>query len=227
MTPVSRETTELCDRILAQYPALGELPRAELLGDLSTTPAIRAPAGTRLFGEAEPCRGFPLVIDGEIRVSRTEPQGRELELYRVEPGEICVVSAGCLFGSMPMSAHGACARETELILVPEAMIMRWTDRPGPRRLLMGLFAERLADLMSLVEALAFHPLEKRLAAALLGHGPILGRTHQQLADELGVSREHMSRMLKRMERDGLIRLSREHIGLLDPAGLRKLAERPD
>ena len=56
------------------------------------------PAGTRIFAEMEPCRGFPLVIEGSIKVVKTAPNGREMMLYRVEPGDSCIISSSCLLG---------------------------------------------------------------------------------------------------------------------------------
>jgi CRP/FNR family transcriptional regulator len=87
-----------------------------------------------------------------------------------------------------------------------------------------VFGERLADLMTLVEAVAFQRLDQRLAAALLGHGAVLHATHQALADQLGTAREIVTRLLRRFERDGLVELGRERIVMLDAAALRAIAE---
>jgi CRP/FNR family transcriptional regulator len=83
-------------------------------------------------------------------------------------------------------------------------------------------AERLADLMALVEAVAFQRLDQRLAALLCARGPRLLTTHQQLADELGTVREIVSRLLRRFERDGWVALGRERIDVLDGAALRRV-----
>ena len=97
-----------------------------------------------------------------------------------------------------------------------------------RRYVFGLFADRLADLMALAEAVAFQRLDQRLAATLLGHGTVVAATHQALADELGTVREIVTRLLKRFERDGWVALGRERIELRQPEALRSLAagERP-
>lgn len=91
-----------------------------------------------------------------------------------------------------------------------------------RRYVMGLMAERLADLMALVEAVAFQRLDQRLASLLLTHGPQLHSTHQQLADELGTVREIVSRLLRRFERDGWVALGRERIDVTNPAALQQI-----
>ena len=81
----------------------------------------------------------------------------------------------------------------------------------------------MSDLTALIDAIAFHKLDQRLAAALLGHGQALHTTHQALADELGTVREIVTRLLRRFERDGWVSLGREHIQIIQSAGLRELA----
>jgi CRP/FNR family transcriptional regulator len=95
--------------------------------------------------------------------------------------------------------------------------------PAFRDHVLGLFAERMADLTSLIDAIAFHRLDCRLAAALLGHGQSLHTTHQALADELGTVREIVTRLLRRFEREGWVSLGREQIQITHSAALRELA----
>jgi CRP/FNR family transcriptional regulator len=185
--------------------------------------AVRAPAGTVLFDEGSACRGFPMVLAGEVRVARGSPQGRSLELYRVGPGEVCVASTSCLFGQGLLVAHGATTAPTELLLLDPAGFERWVAEPAFRRYVFGIFADRLAELIGLAEAVAFQRLDQRLAAALLGRGTVLQATHQALADELGTVREIVTRLLRRFEREGWVRLARERIEIADAAALRTLA----
>jgi CRP/FNR family transcriptional regulator len=81
----------------------------------------------------------------------------------------------------------------------------------------------MIELSSLVDALAFHRLDARLAAVLLGHGRVVHTTHQALADQLGTVREMVSRVLARFEREGWVRVSRESIEILDSQALRQHA----
>jgi CRP/FNR family transcriptional regulator len=206
------------------YPALAGLP-ALLPGAAlwRETQAVEVPAGSVLFEERAPCSGFPLVLEGEVRVARGSAQGRSLELYRVGPGELCVVSACCLFGSTPLSAHGVTTLPTRLLLLSPAGFERWVAHEPFRRFVFGVFADRLGDLMTLAEAVAFQRLDQRLAATLLGHGPTVHATHQALADELGTVREIVTRLLKRFERAGWVSIGRERIELHDAAALRAMA----
>lgn len=206
------------DPLLDLYPALAAVqpPAADLA-------RIAVPEGTVLFDENEPCRGFPMVLQGEVRVTRSSGDGRTLELYRVLPGELCLVSSACLFRARPMSARGVAARPTDLLLLPPGTFRAWLADAVFRDFVLGLFAERMADLTALVDAVAFHRLDQRLAGALLGHGPELATTHQALADSLGTVREIVTRLLRRFEREGWIALARERICIRDSAGLRACA----
>ena len=214
----------LSDRLASLYPVLGEIAAAEREAVLASEAQLaHVPAGTLLFEEGTPCQGFPMVLRGSVRVARGSPGGRTLELYRVTPGELCVVSTSCLFGHHALSAHGQTTESTELVLLSPAGFARWAAFEPFRSFVFGIFADRLADLMALAEAVAFQRLDQRLAAALLGHGVTVHSTHQALADELGTVREIVTRLLKRFELAGWVLLGRERIEVLDGAGLRALA----
>lgn len=218
-------TADLHARVLALYPVLRELPATltEPVLELEAT-HLRAAPGQVLFNSGMPCGGFPLVLAGAVRVARGSQGGRSLELYKVTPGEMCVISTTCLFGQAPLSAEGACAEPTELVLLSPAGFAKLSGDEIFRRYAFGTLADRIAQLMALVEAVAFQRVDQRLAAALLGHGAVVLTTHQALADELGTVREIVTRLLHRFEADGLVRLARGRIDLLAPASLRKVAE---
>ena len=211
-------------RLSELYPALDTLPAAVRDRALKQQAIwVSVPAGATLFEEQAPCQGFPMVLSGEVRVVRGSSQGRALELYRVGPGELCVVSASCLFGQHLLSANGVTTSATRLaVLTPPAFDACCAHEPF-RRFVFGVFADRLADLMALAEAVAFQRLDQRLAAALLGHGEVLHASHQALADELGTVREMVTRLLRRFERAGWLTLGRERIELRDATALRRLA----
>jgi len=204
------------------YPALEQVSPALAQLGASVGP-MAVPAGTVLFDANAPCRGFPLVLEGEVKVSRHSGDGRSLELYRVVPGELCLVSSACLFRSTPLSAQGITTKPTSLLLIPPSVFAEWLQTPAFRDNVLGLFAERMADLTVLVDAVAFHKLDSRLAAALLGRGQDLALTHQSLADELGTVREIITRLLRRFEREGWVELGRSNIQIRDSAALRALA----
>jgi CRP/FNR family transcriptional regulator len=211
-------TAHPAERLQKLYPALSGV--GPLVAGL---PALRVPAGTALFAEQAPCQGFPMVLEGEVRVSRSAPNGRELELYRVQPGQLCLVSSAALFDSRALSAHGTTTAETTLVLLPPPSFRQALGNENFRDFVLGLFAARMAELTALIEAVAFQRLDARLAGALLGHGQQLHTTHQALADELGTVREIVTRLLRRFEREGLVELSRECITIRNSSGLRAVA----
>ncbi|MDO9144791.1 Crp/Fnr family transcriptional regulator [Rhodoferax sp.] len=203
------------------YPSLAQVQPAPAAPESGLQP-FEVPANTVLFSENAPCQGFPLVLQGEIKVSRHSGDGRSLELYRVVPGELCLVSSACLFRAQPLTAFGITTKASTLLLVKPDVFTRWLEQPAFRDEVLGLFAERMADLTSLIDAVAFQRLDRRLAAALLGRGQQLNLTHQTLADELGTVREMVTRLLRRFEREGWVSLGREQIQIVNGAALRTL-----
>ncbi|MDX9706075.1 MAG: Crp/Fnr family transcriptional regulator [Azospira sp.] len=212
------------ERLLALYPALAALTVGEVDALLDPGALLRAPAGIRLFGESEPCRGFPLVVEGAIKVVKAAPSGREMLLYRVGPGDSCIISSSCLLGHTPYTARGESETPVTLAVLPEALFARLlAEDRAFRDFVFHLLAERIADLMQLVEEIAFQRLDRRLARLLLARGDDIHATHQTLADELGSVREIVSRLLKGFAAEGLVDLGRERIILRDRAGLARLA----
>lgn len=209
--------------LLALYPVLADLPPGALAQLTQAGQRIALPAGSAVFDEHQSCRGFPFVLKGGIRVIKAAPNGRELPLYRVTPGETCVITSSCLLGHADYNARGVTEEHTELLLLPRDAFEALLAHEPFRAFVFRLFSDRIADLMQLIEEVAFRKLDQRLAALLLGHGRLVHASHQQLADELGSVREIVSRLLKGFAAQGLVALGREQIEILDAAGLRRIA----
>lgn len=210
-------------RLRSLYPVIDRLPERLAQQVEAAVQTLDLAAGTVVFDERQPCRGFPFVLGGAIRVAKRSSGGRELPLYRVLPGESCIITSSCLLGHSDYNARGITEGETQLVLLPRPLFDELIATPAFRDFVFALFSERMADLMQLVEEVAFRRLDQRLAALLLGKGRTVHLTHQQLADELGSVREMVSRLLKGFAEQGLVRLGREQVEVLDPAGLRRLA----
>ena len=181
-------------------------------------------AGTVMFDAHTPCGGFPLVLSGVVRVLQRYPNGREMPLYKVRPGESCLLSGSCLLGHADYTAAGIAETDVELLVVPptDFHALIGTDEAF-RNHVFRLFGERLATLMSLVEAIAYQKLDQRLAALLVAKGETVQATHQALADELGSVREIVSRLLRAFEDKGWVDLARERILITDRTALAALA----
>ncbi len=210
-------------RLLVLYPVLAGLDASARSRLLDSVQVLRLPAGTVLFDERQPCQGFPLILEGAVRVVKASASGRELPLYRVSPGETCVITSSCLLGKADYSARGTAESDLVLVFLPAAAFSALLAEPVFRDFVFHLFSGRIAELMQLVEEVAFKKLDQRLAALLLGKGRVVYATHQQLADELGSVREIVSRLLKGFATQKLVALGREQIEILDAPGLRQIA----
>lgn len=222
MTP--QETQDVARELRSLYPALGGMSAAALEAVLDRGQTLRVPAGTLMFSEGSPCLQFPLVLEGSIRVAKSS-EGRELQLYRVMPGESCVLTGGCLVGGRHYPATGIVEQDARLVVLPRPLFDELLATHAPfRQYVFSLFTERLAELMALVEAVAFHKLDRRVAGALLGHGRVVEMTHQQLADDLGSVREIVTRVLRSFADQGLVQLGRGSIEVRDSVRLRRVAD---
>jgi len=212
-------------RLLQFYPTLAELPAAELDKLLADATAMPLPAGALVFDENQPCQGFPMLLSGSIRVIKAAPNGRELQLYRVVPGESCILTSSCLLGHTRYQARGIAEQPVEMVLLPPPVFHALLgSHDSFRSYVFHLFSDRLTDLMQLVSAVAFQKLDQRLAALLVAKPSPLRTTHQALADELGSAREMVSRLLKGFAEQGWVKLGREQIEVTDAAALKRFAE---
>jgi len=212
-------------RLLQHYPMLADLPAGELDALLAGAMTVSLPAGSMVFDENQPCQGFPLLLAGSVRVVKGSANGRELQLYRIEAGESCILTSSCLLGQTAYPARGIVERDVEMVVLPPASFKALVATHSPfRDYIFSLFSERLADLMQLVSAVAFQKLDQRLAALLVAKSSPLNTTHQALADELGSAREMVTRLLKGFAEQGWVRLAREQIEITDGAALKRFAE---
>ena len=189
--------------------------------------AMAVPQGATLFRPGDTCPGFVIVHSGTVKVSLTAGNGREIVLYRVRPGDVCLQTFGCLVKGGHYSAEGVAETDLAVEIVPVGEFRRRVaEDEGFRTRLFTAVAARFADLEQLVEDVALSSISARLARALLrladGEG-VVHATHEALAIEIGSAREVVSRQLGVLMREGLIASTRGHIALLHPEGLRALA----
>ncbi len=187
---------------------------------------VRVPADTVLFRPGEACTQYLVVTDGSVRVDMTSDTGREILLYRVGPGQTCVLTTLALLSGAPYEAEGRTETQVRaLSLQASAFDALVAQSAAFRRFVFSAFAMRITDLMHLLRQVAFTRLDTRLAGFLLHHAAADGAlrmTHQEIAAELGASREAISRLLKAFEQQGLVELSRARILLRDIAAMRKM-----
>ncbi|MCS6905600.1 MAG: Crp/Fnr family transcriptional regulator [Bacteroidia bacterium] len=178
------------------------------------------PEGTVLMNENDRLRYLPIIIRGSIRVMRTEEDGREILLYYVRAGESCIMS---LLGGLYNEASKIRAEveeEAEIYLLPvEKANLLIKEYPELLEYLFKLYHKRFEELLEVVNAVAFKKVDERLLLLLKKKAELTGQstisiTHEQLANELGTARVVVSRLLKQLEENGVVKLGRNKIILL-------------
>ena len=184
-------------------------------------------AGASIFWEGDTCSQLAVVVTGTVRVYKVGENGREITLYRVEGHESCILTASCILSRSRFPAFAVAETDVRAVLIPAAALRDWVAREELwRNYVLGLLAMRLSGVMATVEEVAFRRMDARVAefvAAAARPGDPLRMTHQEIALELGTAREVVSRILKDLEREGLLTLGRGTITVLDAGGLRAKA----
>ena len=160
---------------------------------------------------------FPLIINGLIRISRTSEEGNELLLYYLRQNEVCAMSLTCCMANMKSSIMAIAEEPTEVIMLPVGLLEKWMCEYSTwRQFVMQSYQIRFRELINTVDSLAFLKLDERLVKYFQDRHQKSGDTtfsgtHQYLALQLNTSREVVSRLLKKLEKDGKIELSRNFI----------------
>ena len=216
-------------RLLEAFPFLGGPDSALLERLVQNARLVRLPAGQAVCHEGDRCNALPLVLDGSARVFKSGVTGREITLYRLAQGESCVLTASCILSGTPFPASAACENDVEAVVIPATDVVDWLrDSPVWREFIFGLVAHRLHRIINVIDDVVFLRMDQRLADYLLQQagaddGWIL-LTHQQIADDLGTSREVVSRLLKDLEHRNLIEGGRGRLRVVDRRGLQAAAE---
>ena len=185
--------------------------------------------GTRLHSGASDCVGLLLVRAGRLRAFILSDEGREITLYRLFPGAICLFSGSCVFSQLRFDLHVEAEEDTLLWVVPPAVYRQLTEQSAPlSNFTTDLLSARFADVMWLLDQVLFRRFDSRLAAFLLEERAVQGSdtlplTHERIARHLGSAREVVTRMLKYFQSEGMVAFSRGAVRLTDPEGLARLA----
>lgn len=210
------------------FPTLAQSHDAAALQMIKSARSVALGPGEVVFHAGSPCRLYLLVISGTVRVGFITEAGRQVVLYRVGPGESCILTTSCLLGSVPYPADGI----TESAVTAVAIDAREFEQalnasPDFRSFVFQNVGRRFAEVIGRMTDVAFGSIDGRLARALLqAAGPVLRMklTHETLANELGSAREVVSRHLKVFEQHGWVRLGRGSIEVLNRTALQNLAD---
>lgn len=187
---------------------------------------VRVASGQSVFHPGQPCLAFLVVTAGSVKVSTVTDSGRELLLYRVGPGQTCVLTTASLLSQADYDAEGMAETDTQALAIPRPLFEELlASSPAFRGFVFSSYGERLRDLIGLVQEVSQRHVDRRLARFLSerASAPIV-MTHQEIAAELGTAREVVSRLLKQFAGEGLVEIERRHIVVSDQARLSRLAQ---
>jgi CRP/FNR family transcriptional regulator len=210
---------------LEQFPPLAHLEESARSLLAKSARIVEAPVGTVGYREGGPCGAYVMRLAGKSRVYKMSASGREILLYRVGAGETCVITTTCLLGSSDYPASTVVEEAIKDVIIPSAGFNQlMIDSKVFRTFVMTNYGALITDLIVLLDEVAFHSLDARLAKLLMdSKQDSVSRTHQQMADELGTAREVVSRQLKRFEQQGWVTLGRGQVDILSRDSLTTLA----
>ena len=180
--------------------------------------------GTYLSMEGDACKYFPIVKSGVIRVFKLGPRGQEMTLYRIEPGQSCILTISCLLSNHKFPALAVVEENCEVVLIPDNILKDWMNRFALwNQYIFDYLSKVLLNVLKILENISFKRTDTRIIEYLIAqshqHGNTLNITHQKIALDIGTAREVVSRALKTFENQKLIELSRGKISILDLNGL--------
>jgi len=221
----------MSDAAVLDRLCLTDLPDSERQLVANAMRSVALPSGATVFSPGALCAGWILVEEGSVRVFMTSDTGREILLYRVGPGESCVLTTACLFGEDPYAATGVTEVATRAVLIPAATVFRMIDKSVSfRKMVFRGFGHRITDILQTMEDAVFHPLDARLAALLLeriGADGTVTATQAELAAELGSVREVVTRKLGKLSDAGILERQRGAIRVMKPEALRRIRKSGD
>ncbi len=190
-----------------------------LLEELEELQSTSLPPNSVLLKSGSYIKVIPRVISGKIKVIKSSDSDKEILLYHIMPAESCILSITASFNGEKSKVYALTETDTEIIIVPATKIKEWMNKYASwRTFLMKLYNERLVELLSIVDEVAFKNVDYRLIERLKeksdNNTQEIYITHQQLADELGTAREVVSRLLKKLENEGKIEISRGKIKII-------------
>lgn len=187
------------------------------------------PSGTLLHSGDDDCMGLILVRSGQLRVFTVSEEGRELTLYRLFERDICLFSASCMLSSIQFDITITAEKETQFWLIPSDFYKSLMEKSiVVSNYTNQIMASRFTDVMWLMEQVMWKSFDKRLAHFLLEERKIedsdtLKLTHEVIAAHMGTAREVVTRMLKYFQTEGMVRLTRGTIEILDPEKMQNMS----
>ena len=217
-------TQEQYDRIVHTLPFLRKAPQRLIQEFKDSTFLLSIPAGKDIFVEGDYPDSIALVVSGVVRVYKLGRTGREITLYRFGLGESCILTANAIISEKSFPAIATAEEAIEAVIIPAEIFRRWVKQFDLwREFVFDLLSDRLSSVMTIIDEILFQRMDERVASWLeeqAQYQPIIKVTHQEIADDLGSSREVISRILEGFNQEGLIETGRGSIKLINIEGLK-------
>ncbi len=217
---------EFCD-CLPMWSALSGAQQGRLLGGLVRRQVKK---GAVIHSGSTGCTGLLAVEHGQLRAYILSAEGREITLYRLFSRDVCLFSAACVMRGIQFDVTVSAEKDTGLWVVPAEACRQVMEQSAPlANHINEIMAARFSEVVWLIEQVLWKRMDKRVASFLLEEAAIEGQallciTHETIANHLGTHREVVTRMLRYLQGEGLVRLARGTVELADEAGLRALQQ---
>ena len=222
------ENQELASLFKENFPFWDKLTEIEKETFVNSSQYISFPKGTNIHNGNE-CTGIILIRKGSLRLYILSDEGKEITLYRLFPGEMCMLSASCVLNNITFDVFVDAEENAECIIVGGCAYAALAERNTSAKIFaLETALTRFSDVMWVMQQILFMSMDKRLAIFLLDEvsktgGDTVHLTHEQIAKYMGSAREVVTRMLKYFSSEGIVELSRGGIKLIDMKRLRSLA----
>ncbi len=210
------------------FPFWDEISKQDKLAVCENTVSVSYKKGTTIHDGNE-CLGMVLVHSGCLRVYIMSEEGKDITLYRLHPGEMCMLAASCVLQSITFDVFIDAEEDSECYVVNGCALSRVNDNyPDVKIYMLEMAVSRFSDVMWVMQQILFMSMDKRLAIFLYEesariNSDTINLTHEQIAKYIGSAREVVSRMLKYFSNEGIVEVSRKGVKLLDKSRLRQLA----
>ena len=212
------------------FPIWNKLTREQQERLRGVTELQQIPRGTVVHDGSPECKGMVLVKSGQLRAYLLSDEGREVTICRFFEMDICLFSASCVMPNMMVDVFIEAEKDTEIWVIPACLYQNLMDESLPlSNYSHALITNHFSEVMWLMEQIMWKSFDKRLAGFLVEESRIeetdsLKITHEKIAAHLGTAREVVTRMLRYFQSDGMVKLTRGTVELVDKKALQRLSD---
>lgn len=209
-------------------PFFDKLTSEEIIKLIDKSSIVKYEKGELIYGKKSSCTGILINIYGQFRTFISSQSGREITLFKLLDRDVCVLSASCVFKNITYDINLEAELDSLAIIIDSSFIKKLSETNNHvLNFLLDLTQDKLSEVLSVIEKTMFFSLENRVANFLIDeynliNSDIIYITHENIANNLGSAREAISRVLKKFEKDNLLKISRGKIKLLDINGLENI-----